>query len=347
MANTKISQLPSYTGTAADLRWFVMNNSGETETYKYSGYSSGVRPGSMNNTSFVSIYYPVNSVSSIYSGILGGEANSITSTDGNGRNTIIGGYGNSITYTHTSTVIGGYSNTGNGYFGGVILGRYNTCGGGVNSCIFGGESNITGNGGGIFGAYVSKTSCANESAVNLFGTYGARISTNGGTGVGIFGGNINYYHAGSSIASAFSQSAGGIFGGWNNLIGDSRADTGTGSAIVPIILGGSGNTIYSTVSTYQNEAVSILGGVNNGISGATNSTILQGSGSTVTSGSTHVVMLGTKNRTNTRSDATFVENLVVFNYAALDFNNDASAAAGGVVLGQVYHNNGSLRIRIS
>jgi hypothetical protein len=40
MANTKISQLPSYTGTAADLRWFVMNNSGETTTYKYSGYSS-------------------------------------------------------------------------------------------------------------------------------------------------------------------------------------------------------------------------------------------------------------------------------------------------------------------
>ena len=40
MANTKISALPSYTGTAADLRWFVMNNSGETETFKYSGYTS-------------------------------------------------------------------------------------------------------------------------------------------------------------------------------------------------------------------------------------------------------------------------------------------------------------------
>jgi len=40
MSNTKISQLPLYSGTAADLRWFVMNNSGETETYKFSGYSS-------------------------------------------------------------------------------------------------------------------------------------------------------------------------------------------------------------------------------------------------------------------------------------------------------------------
>ena len=43
MANTKISALPSYTGTAADLRWFVMNNSGETETYKFSGYTSPLK----------------------------------------------------------------------------------------------------------------------------------------------------------------------------------------------------------------------------------------------------------------------------------------------------------------
>ncbi len=45
MANVKISALPSWTGTAADLRWFVMNNSGETETYKYSGYSTSITYG--------------------------------------------------------------------------------------------------------------------------------------------------------------------------------------------------------------------------------------------------------------------------------------------------------------
>jgi hypothetical protein len=50
MANTKISQLPSYTGSAADLRWFVMNNSGETETYKYSGYTSQLIPGTGGNS---------------------------------------------------------------------------------------------------------------------------------------------------------------------------------------------------------------------------------------------------------------------------------------------------------
>lgn len=45
MANTKISQLPSWSGTAADLRWFVMNDSGETETFKFSGYTGLLIPG--------------------------------------------------------------------------------------------------------------------------------------------------------------------------------------------------------------------------------------------------------------------------------------------------------------
>jgi hypothetical protein len=31
----------------------------------------------------------------------------------------------------------------------------------------------------------------------------------------------------------------------------------------------------------------------------------------------------------------------------MNFNNDVAAAAGGVLLGQVYHNAGDLRIRIT
>ena len=57
-------------------------------------------------------------------------------------------------------------------------------------------------------------------------------------------------------------------------------------------------------------------------------------------------MLGTNGRTAPISDATMVENLVVFNYASLNYADDTAAAAGGVVLGQVYHNAGALRIRI-
>jgi hypothetical protein len=94
------------------------------------------------------------------------------------------------------------------------------------------------------------------------------------------------------------------------------------------------------------ESQVILGGKNSTISSSgKNNTILGGSGNTISSGS-NVVMLGTSNRTNTTTDATFVENLVVFNYAALDFADDTAAAAGGVVLGQIYHNGGLMRIRI-
>ena len=57
-------------------------------------------------------------------------------------------------------------------------------------------------------------------------------------------------------------------------------------------------------------------------------------------------MVGTTGRTATKSNATFVENLVVFNYAGLNFADDTAAAAGGVVLGQVYHTGGVLKIRI-
>jgi hypothetical protein len=78
MANTKISQLPSYTGTAADLRWFVMNNSGETETYKYSGYSSQIIPGNPI-ASIYSIYGTPASLAgtSIYSIVIGDNASAL------------------------------------------------------------------------------------------------------------------------------------------------------------------------------------------------------------------------------------------------------------------------------
>jgi hypothetical protein len=57
-------------------------------------------------------------------------------------------------------------------------------------------------------------------------------------------------------------------------------------------------------------------------------------------------MIGTRARTATQDYALHTENLVLFNYSNLNFADDTAAAAGGVVLGQVYHNNGALRIRI-
>lgn len=102
-----------------------------------------------------------------------------------------------------------------------------------------------------------------------------------------------------------------------------------------------GGSAVST--TYRHSA--IVGGELNTMTQSINSAIIGGDGNTMTT-KDNAVMVGCASRTASRSDATFVENLVVFNYASLNFTDDASAALGGVVLGQIYHNNGALRIRI-
>jgi hypothetical protein len=127
----------------------------------------------------------------------------------------------------------------------------------------------------------------------------------------------------------------------------------TGNTDQSFVVGGNNNSIGT------GEAF-ILGGSNSQITGGGNNEIIGSRESVITGGNDvslintigsnsgsydRVVMLGTSGRTSTTSSATFVENLVIFNYANLDYANDAAAAAGGVVLGQVYHNNGALRIR--
>jgi hypothetical protein len=89
----------------------------------------------------------------------------------------------------------------------------------------------------------------------------------------------------------------------------------------------------------------------NGVSNTLNSTgyynnIFNGTGNSITGTTSGATMLSCSGRTATTNDATFVENLVIFNYSNLNYADDTAAAAGGVVLGQVYHNNGALRIRV-
>ena len=45
MANIQISSLPAFTGSPTEIKWFVANNSGNTTTYKMSGYTAGLVPG--------------------------------------------------------------------------------------------------------------------------------------------------------------------------------------------------------------------------------------------------------------------------------------------------------------
>lgn len=398
MANVKISQLPSWTGSSADLRWFVMNNSGETETFKFSGYTSPFKVGNTIN-SIVSVNLGSDKVAGPndmlqglsnqiqttggQSTILGGESNTITSA-ASGYNTIIGSlssivnsnFGASI-YSSRNSTVGGYfsiimganeaSNTGgrtSAIIGGeniTLSGQYTvSLGGRVNTingertAVIAGENNLTNNifAGGIFVGTGNKIYGGNDQGFFIGGSISNVIASNGGQGIFAIGGQANRIQNFRSTVDAGRSVYGGILGGQSNYIGSSRANADnstSGQNAFPLILGGFFNTILGAANGAGNpNFYSSIINSNNCIisSGSTGATIINSVNSSV-SGRTNVVMLGTSGRTATADSTTFVENLVIFNYSNLNFVDDAAAAAGGVVLGEVYHNNGALRIRIA
>ena len=297
MANTKISQLPSYTGTAADSRWFVMNNSGESTTYKFSGFTSPIKYMAGTNR--------IQNVSDASAKVNGDDQ------------TNIGGFDNNIQSTDPRCYIfGGYSNTittkAKGY-GSMIIG-------GGNNTVGGSSDTAANYGGSIFGCNTAENN----------GYYSAIIGTYAPTGLFSLikkGIDINNGIAGAFIGGGYGGEISGlalqssILGGYTNRVQQANSS----------IIGGHNNQILDTgasyPSAYKNSV--IVGGQNN-----------------TTSNKNNVVMLGCSGRTATISGSTFVDNLVVFNYANLDYVDDTAAAAGGVVLGQVYHNAGAMRIRV-
>ena len=482
MANVKISALPSYTGTAADLRWFVMNNSGETETFKYSGYTSPYKRVGTNNTNNT---YDTNAMGGTFSSIVGGSGNTISATLAS--NGMMGGKGNTIAGTaEESNIIGGRNNTLTNKFGNTIIGGLDNT---LTSTSNDGSQVIAGSeicvinadrGNGIYNSYDTQINGASYRSVAL-GSIFTRITNGSGTfslgswitigGSSAYGGAVGgvQHTMNSSTSSVFvggnqntitssnnSIIAGGesdvinlspyssiltskssqivssekssilggegnyiltgfnstILGGIFNVISDSnyanisggRENVITGGTNYSTITGGLQNrnegnystivggqqnyiknpaTEYSTIinaysSTTEGDNSHIFGGLVNEINsgqaiifggreniiaaGSDNSEMLGCrnsviSGSSVdttlintisgnTNGFDRLVMVGTSGRTATRSDATFVENLVVFNYAGLNFADDTAAAAGGVVLGQIYHTGGLMKIRI-
>ena len=405
MANTKISQLPLYSGTAADLRWFVMNNSGETETFKFSGYTSPFRY--TNNTFSSNNTYDTNVLPGSYNKIIGGFNHTL---NGN-YNAVIGGYGHNFPnqYSTNNFVGGGLSHTlEGGDRHGIIGGSGNYFYGGEQNYGVGGVSNqvfISNNSGIIGGEYCSVynngfgtkhngiyngaynkivddakdyNTIINGSNNVISGTtyYGtivggeyntlstASYSFIGGGKYNILSGGTNYSSIVGGLSNENYGNYSGIFNGTLNKINNPATEHASIIASYSSrtegdhshIFGGLYNQIFSEQSL-------IVGGRENIINAGTSQTEMFGCRNSVMSGSSidvsfintisgnsagfsRIVMAGTTGRTATRDDATFVDNLVVFNYAALDFANDAAAAAGGVVLGQIYHHNGNMKIRI-
>jgi len=298
MANTKISQLPSFTGTAADLRWFVTNNSGETETFKYSGFSTSITFGEGSNS-----------------------IKSTNATSASGTNAVSIGAGAAASGT------GGISIGTGSVSGAATIGIGNNLNGVSNGAIAIGSAMYSN---GQFNIQIG-----NDTAANTRGIVIGQESRSGAND-SITIGNSNDQNLGVSSSII----------GYNNLI----AIKYFGADYYD--LGGSYNNIYAADSfigfrTTGRLYNTILGGYNQTIIASGNSnTIIGGFSNTISGTTSGSTLLGMNNFIPTRNDATFAVNYVMTNYAALDFVDDTAAAAGGVVLGQMYHNAGAMRIRV-
>jgi len=191
------------------------------------------------------------------------------------------------------------------------------------SVISGGEANAaTANNSSVGGGYYNEARA-----------YGATIAGglfNLADGDESFVGGGNSNDAGGWLAS--------IGGGWlNNASGNLTTIAGgqsnETSAAYSTVIGGLGNT--------SNGQYSISGGRQSTANGQ-NSIAL---GYQATASLTNSIALGYQ-VTSLYADGTTVKNFAIANYTNLNYASDALAAAGGVPLGGVYHDNGDLKIRI-
>jgi len=357
MANTKISQLPEWTGTAADLRWFVMNNSGETETFKYSGYTSPFRKADGFNST-ISVYYNPNVVPNKLDMILGGTGNTMAATssytDGLG-NSIVGGANNTMDlngpaggqqYGHSifggnantlrwranasvNTILGGQGNLMDCYYGGntIIGGGSNTSQGSSNNTIIGANISIItgGDRNGIWGGY--SQSVGGDYDCNIFGGFDNTISSGGfNTIVGSQASTISTNSFNTSIwggnnnlvdASNYSQ----ILGGLNNTINCETA----GNERFNTIINGSGNTIFDAADDQTLQ------------------TIINSVDTTLQNGTQRVTAIGLSGRTINDASAgiTYVETLKAFSQVVEGFYDNGTMTSGAGPAITINLNNGS------
>jgi len=386
MPNKTIPQLPEQTGkTDNDLLAIV--DSGETTTSKIkvstllSGLGSPfIAADGTNNV--VPDYYATSAIDSgsSESAIIGGTGNtipnstkysvivgSLNSTNNSERGGIYSSHSSTINNLTAGVVVGGQNNvTGpTGYYQGVFAGQTNTAQG-INSAIFAGSNNqttgtadrsaiiggqtntisgdrsvilggqnnnITLHNNGILGG--ASNTIGNIQSCNILGGVSNTISNASGDGSIIAGGGAN------TISVNTLGRYNGIYNSYSSTINSPGGSSLYNSQLV--IVGGSDNTI-SHDGTYPNMIT--LGGNLNSITDATNSAMVGGDGNTL-SGHSRSVILGGSGLTTSYDEEVLVPNLTIANYSSLNFSGDTAAAAGGIVLGQVYHDNGALRVRIT
>jgi hypothetical protein len=300
MANTRISQLPVYTGSAADIRWFVMNNSGETTTYKYSGYTS---PFVVENYAQASIFstfgtpavYDADCVGSV---IIGSEAvgyddyTTLVGWKAIGNNDIEGrcsAYGADAQATgRFSTALGMSSRAAAGNTtavghnatasadGAVSLGHTAYATGQNTICIGKGLTNSSPEAV-LIGGRSNTIPAANDLSVVI----GGRNHTSNNQYATILGGAAN-------TAGYLSVALGGFGLNVSNQSSAINGENNTASAAYGGIFGGTNNTASGNYST-------IIGGLNSN-----------------TNNQTRAIMLGTSGRTANADNTTYTENLHIY-----------------------------------
>ena len=176
----------------------------------------------------------------------------------------------------------------------------------------------------------------------LLGGEGNRLI--GSTQSAIVSGNINDINYGYSttIVGGYDNTVNNQASRWNTILGGAF-NIVTGNAGDKQILGGYYNRLENSSALHT----AIISGEYNLItSNSGYGTIINGDNNTI-SGHTRATIIGGSGLTSNYDNEVQVPNLTIANYASLNYADDTAAAAGGIFLGQVYHNNGALRIRIT
>jgi len=308
MSNSLISQLPTWTGTTADQGWFIYNNSGESETFKQSGYTAQYIPG----TGQYSIRHFTNSAayaSGTYAATFGDPTNRVTANYG----FVGGGYNNYVDGAYGATAGGQQHTSGYRCF---VGGGWNNSANGNGAAIVGGESNTCSNvsGGGIFGSGGSKIYGANDTGYGIFAGYANIVSSNGSQGLFVVGGATNKVSNFRSTGDSGRYNYGGIIGGLQNYIGGNRSEgagSSSGQNAYPLILGGYYNTILGNIDGLgdPNYYSAIINSNTCSISGASTGTTIISSQNSIAAGKTNAVLLGLSSRTVSENYTTYTENL--------------------------------------
>lgn len=314
MANTKISQLPEYSGNPTG-GYSVFNNSGETTTYK-------IKTRNLfgdTNTIGSAAKYPfvvgsgntLNNILQVAIGYNNTMTGGVARDDGKNANLIVGN-NNSLTDAYSSNNITVGQNNTISTWNSLTVGQSNNIGYGLDGIIVGSNNSSSTEYSNVFGQYNSNTSQGgmvvgqNNNAQGYAISYespfihGYNNSTVMSHFIAILGGRFNQI-TGIMYDTNARPYYDAIVGGEYNYIGTYI----TGSTIVgagySTISGTSGTTKYSVIN----------GGMNNTISSSPYSAIIGGTGNTITS-LEKVVMLGTNGRSATASNTTHTENLHIF-----------------------------------